>query len=339
MPGGGIEVSCAGRRWFAGGHRIPPALFSPQVEGLDLFRIELLPKPAGVKSVSKATFLGLLGYPLESTLSPRLHGRAFAARGMNCRYLPLSVAQDSLAAALGGLRGLGFVGANVTIPHKERVIPLLDTVDPAAARIGAVNTIVRREDGCLEGRNTDGPGFLAGLAEVGLDSVAGITAAIIGAGGAARAVAAALVTAGAGRLVVANRDPERAVEVARTVGAGTGAEAVGLPLDGARLAPDLQRAGLVVNCTPVSFLPGPSGDRLGGLACLGPGCVVVDLVYAPPDTELLAAARARGLRTQNGLPMLVHQAALSWMHWFGEAAPVDVMRQVAEEYMAPKASA
>lgn len=276
----------------------------------------------------------LLGWPVGHSLSPAMHNAAFREQGIQAIYVALAVPPEELDEAVRGLASLGFGGANVTIPHKEAVLGYLDEVTPEALLIGAVNTIVCR-DGRLTGHNTDGQGFLRHLYAEGIDP-AGQNAVILGAGGAARAVAAALAGAGVRTLVVAGRTPERAEAVAglaRRAASAAGMEVeaapVALPSREAELA--LADAHLVVNCTPVGMAPAtgesPLPDGLGGLR---PGTVVYDTVYRPPQTRLLRDARARALVTIGGLGMLVHQGALAWELWFGRPGPVPVMWAAAE---------
>ncbi|WP_338835330.1 shikimate dehydrogenase [Neomoorella thermoacetica] len=274
--------------------------------------------------------VALLGHPVQHSLSPLMQNAAFAAGGQNLVYLAFDVEPGDLVAALAGLKALGFRGANVTVPHKEAVIPYLDAVDPVAARIGAVNTIVN-EDRCLKGYNTDGSGFLRSLEEAGFDP-AGKRAVILGAGGAARAVAFALATAGCGSLVLANRTPERATELAGALaGAGLPAPVV-YRLGDAGMRSEVEAADLVLNTTSLGMWPRVEETPLPP-DWFRPGQWVYDLVYNPLETKFLAGARRRGCRVISGLDMLLYQGAAAFTLWTGREAPVAVMARVLREAM------
>lgn len=282
--------------------------------------------------------LALLGWPVGHSISPAIHNAAFAAEGIPAQYLALAIPPDGLGAAVRGLAGLGFMGANVTVPHKEAVLPLLDEVLPEAARIGAVNVIAVR-DGRLVGANTDAAGFLAHLQGAGVDPE-GMAVAILGAGGAARAVAYALAQAGVRQLTVLNRRPQRAESVAnlaREVAAEAGRELpvqIG-PLEGGEIRVLLNEANLVVNCTSVGMGPTEGESPLPeGLGSFSPGAIVYDTIYRPRETRLLQEARQQALVGLSGLGMLVYQAALSWEYWFGRHGPVETMMEAAERALA-----
>lgn len=264
----------------------------------------------------------LLAHPAAHSLSPRMHDAAFAAAGVPARYAALDVPPAELAAAVARLRAAPYLGANVSVPHKEAVARLVDELTGAARAVGAVNTVVRH-GARLVGHNTDAPGFLRGLAELGFDP-AGAGCLVLGAGGAARAVVWALLGAGA-RVVVVNRDAARAERLVADL------EAAG--------APHLPAARLLVNTTSVGMAGGPDPDGLplltpAQLAALPAGAGVVDLVYRPALTPLLRAAAARGHATQNGLPMLLWQGALAFEAWTGRPAPAAVMREALERGLA-----
>jgi shikimate dehydrogenase len=261
---------------------------------------------------------GVLGDPVRHSLSPVLHNAAFRALGLDWAYLAFEVPAPQLPAAVAGVRALGLVGCNVTMPHKAGVAALVDRRSPVADALDAVNTVVRRGDE-LEGHNTDGDGFLDALRiDEGVDP-AGQRCLVLGAGGAARAVVLALAGAGAADVVVVNRTPSRAEAAATLAG----------PVGRVGGAEEAEGATLIVNATPVGMVhaaPGPGGDALPiDPARLGPGQLVVDLVYDPPTTPLMVAAEHRGAAVANGLGMLVHQAAHAFTRWTGEPAPVPVM--------------
>ena len=259
---------------------------------------------------------GVIGDPVRHSLSPVIHNAAYRALDLDWLYCAFEVPPGGGAAAATAMRALGLEGLSVTMPHKAEVIPALDRLTAVADSLGAVNTVVRHGDE-LEGDNTDGAGFLDALrVDEGFEP-AGRRCLVIGAGGAARAVVLALATAGAAEIVVVNRTEANAVAavdlapgVART---GQAAEA--------------GSADLVVNATPL----GMAGDRSLPFAAevLGPGQLVVDLVYHPAVTPLVEAARARGAAAANGLGMLIHQAAHAIRLWTSEDPPTEVMSAAA----------
>nr|WP_205963663.1 shikimate dehydrogenase [Roseicella aquatilis] len=259
----------------------------------------------------QARLAGILGWPVAHSRSPRLHGLWLRRHGVDGTYVPLPVRPERFADAVRALADLGFRGANVTIPHKEAAFAVCDRVDATAQRAGAVNTLVFR-DGRIEGSNTDGWGFLASCA----DSAPGWTpdagpVVILGAGGSARAIAAALLDAGCPRVVLVNRTPARAEALARALGG---------PVEVADIPP-LAGAAMLVNTTSLGMQGQPALEI--DLAPLPAGAVVADIVYVPRETPLLAAARARGLATVEGLGMLLHQARPGFEAWFGVTPQVD----------------
>lgn len=279
--------------------------------------------------MSARRFAGVLGWPLEHTLSPEIHNAAFRAAGLDWVYLPFPVTPEGLAPAVQGLRALGAAGANVTMPHKESVIELLDEVSDDAATLGAVNTI-ERVGGRLIGHNTDVAGFAAVLTHDAGYSPAGRRAVVLGAGGAARAVVKALDELGAAEISVVARDPRRAEAVA---GLADAAAARVVPWE--RAADECSAADCVVNATPVGMYEGDMSrdeaartDPSGG-AAFRPGQFVCDLIYQPPTTPLLERARTAGADAWGGLGMLVHQAAAAFAIWTGREAPIEAMSAAA----------
>jgi shikimate dehydrogenase len=269
----------------------------------------------------------LLGHPVGHSLSPVMHQAAFAAAGLNAVYLPWAVAPDRLAAAVQGLHAMeNLLGVNVTVPHKEAIVPLLEGLTPEAEAVGAVNTLLARE-GKLLGDNTDGAGFLAALREDLGCEARGLSAAILGAGGAARAVAMSLARAGARRLVLLNRNVDRAKRLAELVAARhpAGCQVTAQPLHPIWRIPEVAEIRLLVNTTSVGLQS--SDPPLFDYASLSAPIVVCDLIYNPPETPLLRAARAQGCQAGNGLPMLLYQGALAFERWTGKSAPVQAMRE------------
>ena len=268
----------------------------------------------------KARLAGIVGWPVAHSLSPRLHGHWFERYRIDGAYVPLPVRPEDLELAFRALPRLGFLGWNVTIPHKERAFALVGRCDAAAERMRAVNTVLVHPDGTLEGRNTDGQGFLASLSAAVPDFRASAgPALVLGAGGAARAVAWVLLEAGAPLLRLANRTPDRAERLARELEtAFPGRLAIETwPVPSEALA-DLA---LLVNATSLGMKGQPPLPL--DLARLPRTALVTDLVYVPLETPLLAAARARGNPVVDGLGMLLHQAVPGFCHWGGREPEVD----------------
>lgn len=255
---------------------------------------------------------GILGRPVAHSLSPAMHNAAFGHLGVNAVYVAFPV--TDLAQAVSGLRGLGIGGVSVTIPFKEEIIPLIDELDPQAARIGAVNTVVNR-NGRLTGYNTDWLGAVAALtAKI---SLKGQHVLILGAGGASRAIAYGIIQAG-GRVSLTDVDQPRATALVKDLGGET------IPLDTVGECP----ASILVNATPVGMTPDVDGiplnpDRLGRFQA------VMDIVYQPLQTRLLREAAAQGCATIDGLQMLIHQGAAQFELFTGREAPAEVMAKAA----------
>jgi shikimate dehydrogenase len=299
-----------------------------------------------MKITGKTKLIGIFGDPVAHTLSPAMQNAAFESLGMDFVYVPFHVRPAELKAAVGAIRALGMPGVNITIPHKEKVIELLDGLDEDARAIGAVNTVVNRE-GKLTGYNTDGEGFLRSLTEETGFNSQGKKIIILGAGGAARGILASVLNKKSKknkknkkpeRVIVANRTFERAeglVKEFKEKFEGSNLEAIGL--DEEALGSALEEADLLVNATSIGMEGGMEGGQ-GGYGSLSfiidklpDTAIVSDIVYKPIVTELIREADERGLTTHRGLGMLVGQGALSFELWTGEKAPVHVMRQAAFE--------
>ena len=278
-------------------------------------------------SSSLQEVLCCLGQPVAGNPTQYVMEKALAAAGLDWRYLTFEVAPQNLADAVRGLKALGFRGANFTIPHKVAAVPLLDRLGKSAQLIGAVNCAVREGD-VWRGENTDGRGFIQSLRP--LADPAGLTVVILGAGGAARAIAVELALAGATRFVIVNRTLAHARAMVELLTEGTRVQAEAVALDGPYAVP--QEAGLVVNATSVGM--GDPEARLPLVVeTLRPELVVADVVYHPPQTWLLQTARQRGCRTLDGLGMFVNQAALSFELWTGQTPDAAVMRDALEEFL------
>jgi shikimate dehydrogenase len=266
-------------------------------------------------------FMALVGDPVAHSVSPAMHNAAFQAVGLNYVYLSFQVPPAALSQAITVIRGPVFRGANITIPHKTAVLPLLDDIDPHARRIGAVNTIVN-DNGKLTGHNTDAQGFLAALRSSGFEPK-GEKVAVLGSGGAARAIVFALRDAEA-TVAIVNRSPEAAISLAQETGASA------FELSDAGLRSAMEGASLFVNATNVGMSPDVNSSPLPA-HFLTPGLVVFDTVYRPRQTRLLKEAEASGCKPIGGLEMLVEQGALAFELWTGQNAPRQVMLQAADE--------
>lgn len=277
--------------------------------------------------------VGLIGWPIEHSVSPPMHNAAFEALGLDWCYVPLPVHPRRLREAVEGVRALGLCGVNATVPHKQALIPLLDALTPAAETIGAVNTIIV-EGGELLGHNTDAGGFMRALREAGFPPD-GCTALVLGAGGAARAVVYALGGV-ADRVMVLNRTPQRARDLAEGFQRRVSARLEGGPLEVETLSEAASEVDLVVNATPVGMWPEENASPWPQEIPFPPGAFCFDLVYNPRETHLMHTARAVGAGASNGLGMLVHQGAEAFERWTGRDAPVKVMYAACEQVLERK---
>ena len=279
------------------------------------------------------SLVGILGHPVGHSLSPAFQNAAFKECGLDVRYELWDTPAEALAGRVVSLRDPKYLGANVTIPHKVAVFPMLDELGGQAARVGAVNTIVNRS-GRLYGFNTDGPGFVAALKNEAAFDAAGKHILLLGAGGAARGIAFALAEARAAHVAILNRSHDRALKLAADVAA------TGVEVSAPAAEPDLGPFDCIVNCTSLGMHGGPAPD---GVPCsienARPGTLAVDIVYAPARTPFLIAAGDAGLNTVGGLPMLVYQGALAFELWTGVHAPVDVMFDAARKALAAREGA
>jgi shikimate dehydrogenase len=272
-------------------------------------------------------FCGLIGNPVEHSLSPAIHNAAFQKLGLNFVYLAFRV--EAIGDAIKGLRSLGnFRGASVTIPHKVSAVPFLDSLEPTARHIGAINTIVA-EGGILKGYNTDAIGALRALHEGGV-ALNGRQVVMLGSGGAARAIAFALgAEAGIDRLTILGIDEQERTVLVRDLRSKTGMVVQESLLDESMLQKVLPDTHVLIHCTPMGMSPKVHQTSVPA-ALLHSGLTVMDIVYNPRDTQLLKDARAAGCRVIPGLEMFLHQASAQFELWTNQAAPTDVMRAVLE---------
>lgn len=270
--------------------------------------------------------VGILGWPVGHTLSPAMHNSAFAALNLNWIYVPLPIAPDQIKDAVRSLRAFNFMGANVTVPHKQAIMRYLDEIDPVARNIGAVNTIAIDQNGKTHGYNTDSDGFLQSLLEADFNPQ-GARCLVLGAGGAARAVVYSLASAGAEAIAVYNRTVERAAFLAEDLKAPFSAVTFSFET----LSPESLRQAnhqfdLVVNTTLLGMTPHTCSTPWPADIPL-PNAAICDLVYNPLKTCFLRQAEEAGLRTIDGLGMLIHQGARSFEIWTGQRPPTDLTRR------------
>ena len=271
-----------------------------------------------MRITGRTRLAGIMGWPVTHSRSPALHNFWLEQNDIDGAYVPLSVPPERLEQALRALPALGFRGCNLTIPHKQMALSIVDRVDPLAGRVGAVNTVVVAADGSLEGSNTDVYGFRESLREgaPAWNAAAG-PAVVLGSGGAARAVVAALLEAGVAEVRLVNRTLARAEAIASSFAGSAGRVSIHAWED---RAGSLRGAGLLVNTTSLGMSGEPALEI--DLVHLPQTAVVVDVVYVPIETGLLAAARQRGNPTVDGLGMLLHQARPGFEAWFGTPARV-----------------
>ncbi|MBI2438952.1 MAG: shikimate dehydrogenase [Lentisphaerae bacterium] len=271
----------------------------------------------------------VLGHPIRHSLSPRMHNAAFAELAMDAVYLAFDVPPEKLKSTLTVMAELGFAGINLTVPLKEAAFHALTDLDPAARRLGSVNT-VKVTAGALQGFSTDGEGFLRAVQEAFDLSVKGLGLFLLGCGGAGRAVAFACAVAGAKRIVLADADAARLTSLEADLQALKLETAIGSAGSEPQAWPRAaQEAELVVHATPVGMHP--NDPALLSAKAFHRAQLFFDLIYMFPETVLMRSARAAGARAANGLGMLLHQGALSFSIWTGRAAPLKVMRRALEE--------
>lgn len=278
----------------------------------------------------RAELTGVFGDPVDGNPTGVMEESGYAALGLNYRYLTMRVLPENLEAAFAGAKAVGMRGVNLTMPHKIRIIPLLDRLTDAAAIIGAVNTVIN-EDGIWVGENTDGKGFVRALALEGI-SPKQKKVTILGAGGAARAIAVECALAGAASVTIVNRNKDRGCELAALISEKTSAEGAYLPWTGSASVPTDTE--ILIQATSVGLYPNVDTRPDLDYATVLPNMICCDVVFNPKDTAFLQEAAARGARTVNGLGMLVQQGALNFELWTGEKAPVDILYRTLEEEFA-----
>jgi shikimate dehydrogenase len=284
-------------------------------------------------SAGQTRIFGIYGYPIAHTLSPPMQNAAFEANHLNAVYIPFEINPAFLKDAVASILPLGIKGLNITIPHKETIIPFLDSIDEDARKIGAVNTI-EVVSGKLIGHNTDGKGYIASLNALGID-LRGQRVLMVGAGGAAKGVAVAVLSSGASELTIVVRRLDRGREFSERLAAlfpDVPISVVGMDAD-RRTFQQKDCATLLINCTPLGMkqddpVPFP-------LSWIEPHWTVSDLVYHPAETPLLSAAKKVGARPVSGIGMLLHQGALAFEIWTREKAPLSVMKDALKDVLPP----
>ncbi|MBF0260577.1 MAG: shikimate dehydrogenase [Magnetococcales bacterium] len=278
--------------------------------------------------MEKTHLYGVIGDPIHHSLSPFMHQLAYAELEMsNHRYLPFHVRAERLVEAVRGMAALGIQGFNATIPHKENLVPLMDELDSFVQVIGAVNTVKIDPTGRMTGYNTDAYGFITNLREIFSESLRDLDILVLGAGGAARGVLAGLLQEGANRIVVMNRTLNRAEALVERLRVHFPDQ----PVTPQAWTNRLPACRLLINTTSLGM--GDDDGSVPDLRDLVADALVYDIVYAPPVTPLLAVARGRGLRVENGLGMLIHQGARAFEIWTGRVMPVAKVRKGLKERM------
>lgn len=275
----------------------------------------------------RAELVGVFGDPVDGNPTGVVEEAGFAAAGLNYRYITCRVAVEDLSAAMRGMRAMGMKGVNLTMPHKIAVLDELDELSQAARIIGAVNTVVRRGDRLI-GENTDGKGFVKSVRDAQIP-LEGRVVTILGAGGAARAIGVECALAGAGKIIVINRNVQRGEELVRTISENTSAEAVFIPWSGAAEIPEETQ--ILINATCVGLHPDVNACPDVRYEGIRADMSVCDVVFNPAKTVFLRRAEERGARILTGLGMLVNQAALNFELWTDTAAPRDVMQAALEK--------
>lgn len=287
-----------------------------------------------MKITGRTKIVGVIGDPVGHSCSPQMHNAAFREMGMDYVYVPFRVRHEHLKTAVEGFKTLNVIGINVTVPHKKTILPLMDSVSQEAELIGAVNTMVFKDD-MVEGHNTDARGFIASLRGEGVADIKGINVVILGAGGGAQAVAVGLALEGVNRIIIANRTQEKAVQIADSIGERTGVRTEGISLESKRLPEYLFGSHLLVSTITAGM--DPSIPLVINPDWLHAGLTVCDIVYTPPETNLLKAAAQKGLKTIGGMGMLVHQGAMSFQLWTGKQPSVRTMWQALTEALEKRA--
>ncbi|MFZ5942804.1 MAG: shikimate dehydrogenase [Bacillota bacterium] len=281
----------------------------------------------------KTKFAAILGNPVGHSLSPVMHNTFFQLLKMNYAYIPFEIDAEKLDKGVEGLWNLGFIGANITIPFKEKIIKYLVGISPEARLIGAVNTLVRKDNG-FWGENTDGKGFLRALKQEKEFTPQGKRVVVLGAGGSARAVCITLALDGAEKITIVNRSLAKGKEIGRVIEKeiGVGAKIAGWEDKGLKTL--IQEGELIVNTTPLGMKPNVMGLPPLNTQWLTKDQLVVDIIYSPLETRFLKEAAQQGCQTQNGLGMLINQGLLAFEKWTGVIPPAEEIRKILQKQLA-----
>lgn len=274
--------------------------------------------------------VAIIGYPIGHSVSPAMHNAAFQSLDLPFEYQAVEVKPKDLAKKLKEFRGKNFAGFNVTVPHKENVLPLLDEVTELAKIIGAVNTVVV-QDGKLVGYNTDGAGFIDSLIEDAGIRPKEKSVVVLGAGGASRAISIMLAESRAKSIVITDIQEEKALALTKYIDSYFATPCSYVKMNSQELQKAITKADILVNTTPVGMKPKDDASPLEKNTKLASTLIVYDLIYNPSETQLMKQAKAAGAKTCSGLGMLVRQGASAFTLWTGEEAPVELMRQIAED--------
>lgn len=285
-----------------------------------------------IKINGKTECLAIIGDPIGHSLSPIMQNLFLQYWDLNCVYIPCQVAKRDLKEAIMGLYALGFKGANITIPHKEGVIPYLSGLSSQAQLIGAVNTLVRKEDG-FWGENTDGQGLLEALAQEKGWQPRNKKIVILGAGGSAKAVAVSLALAGAGEISIINRNLAKAETITEITAGKIGVSSRSYSWNASDIKKIVNAADIIINTIPLGMVPRVDDLPPINIDYLQAGQLVVDLIYNPLETKLLKKAKEQGCDICNGLGMLIHQGILAFQLWTGKEPPQEGIREKLEQYL------
>lgn len=270
---------------------------------------------------------GLIGYPLKHSRSPHMHNSAFQKLGLDYVYLAFEVEDGGIQEGLNAMKTFNAKGFNVTMPHKQKVVELLDDVSDDAKIIGSVNT-VKNEKGKLTGYNTDGRGLVKAIEESGVD-YKGKKIVMLGSGGAARAVAIQLAFDGAAEIVMANRTLSKAEEIMKTINEKIPtSKGKAIEMDEAKIKEELKDASILINCTPIGMKSTIDQSPINNVDTFHKGLFVVDIIYDPLKTKFISIAEEAGCKTMNGIDMMIYQGALAFKIWTGEDMPIEYVKEV-----------
>jgi shikimate dehydrogenase len=268
--------------------------------------------------------VGVIGDPVKHSRSPQMHNSAIQELELDYVYVPFHVKAENLRSAIEGFKAINVVGINITLPHKQNALPLMESLSEEARLIGAVNTMVFKDD-FVEGHNTDARGFIDSLYENGINNLKGMKVVVLGAGGGARAIVVGLALEKVANITIANRTPQNATNLADDLSEKTGISMTVIALNDEKLGDLIAECDLLVSTTTSGM--DPNAELPINPDWLNPKGIVSDIVYTPPETKLLKSAKDKGLKTIGGMGMLVNQGAISFKLWTGVQPPIETMRK------------